>query len=191
MAQNGIVVASAFNATIFTTKVGQTYVVRADAYGNCTFGKWSDGVLSDPRSFNATSGAQSFTAIYNCGPISPGGITVYAHRAPASYWAPCFASTCSAGTGPGATMWFVLYSSTGSVVATGFANENGYTFTGLNPNATYYLYPADCDNCHGSTHDVMFSYWGDNNSTTRPEAVVANGTSVNAWYICTNGCSGY
>jgi hypothetical protein len=88
-------------------------------------------------------------------------------------------------------MWFVVYDSTGSLVATGFANENGYTVTGLNPNATYYVSPADCDNCHGSTHDVLFSYWGDNNSTTRPRAVIANGTSLNAWYTCTNGCSGF
>ncbi|HJT09836.1 MAG TPA: fibronectin type III domain-containing protein, partial [Candidatus Nitrosotalea sp.] len=36
------------------------------------------------------------------------GITVYAHRIPASYWDPCFATTCSAGTGPGAKMEFAL-----------------------------------------------------------------------------------
>jgi hypothetical protein len=189
--QNDTVVASGVTAAILTTTVGQTYAIRADSYGSCTFSKWSDGVSSDSLSFNATSGGQSFTAIYNCGAISPGSITVYAHRAPASYWAPCFATTCSAGTGPGATMWLVVYDSMGSVVATGFANENGYTFTGLNPNATYYVSPADCDNCHGSTHDVLFSYWGDNNSTTQLRAVIANGTSVNAWYTCTNGCSGF
>jgi hypothetical protein len=123
-------------------------------------------------------------------PAPADGITVYADRVPASYWAPCFATTCALGTGPGAAMWVVLYSSSGSVVQTGFANENGYTFTGLNPGATYYVYPSDCDNCHGSTHDVLFSYWGDNiSSTTRPLAVIV-GTSVDAWYICTNGCSG-
>jgi hypothetical protein len=189
--QNGTVVASAFNTTILTTMVGQAYSLQANSSGSCTFSRWSDGVSSDPRPFNATSAAQSFTAIYNCGSISPGTITVYAHRAPAYYWAPCFATVCSAGSGPGATMWFVLYNSTGSVVATAFANENGYTFTGLDPNATYYLSPANCDGCHGSTHDVLFSYWGDNNSTTRPRAAIANGTSLNAWYVCTNGCSGY
>jgi hypothetical protein len=86
-------------------------------------------------------------------------------------------------------MWVVLYSSSGSVVQTGFANENGYTFTGLRPGATYYVYSSDCDSCHGSTHDVLFSYWGGLNSTARPMAVIA-GTSLDAWYICTNGCSG-
>lgn len=31
------------------------------------------------------------------------------------------------------------------MLTTGFPNENGLTFSGLNPSATYYLYPADCD----------------------------------------------
>jgi hypothetical protein len=86
-------------------------------------------------------------------------------------------------------MWVALYDSAGGVVQTGFANENGLTFTGLSPGATYYVYPSDCDSCHGSTHDVLFSYWGDSNSTARPMAVIA-GTSLDAWYICTNGCGG-
>jgi len=87
-------------------------------------------------------------------------------------------------------MWVVLYNSTGGVVATGFSNEGGLTFSGLNPSATYYVYPADCDLCHGSTHDVLFAYWGDNSTSTRPLAVMANGTYVDAWYDCTNGCTG-
>jgi hypothetical protein len=88
-------------------------------------------------------------------------------------------------------MWVVLYDSSGNVVATGFADENGHTFTGLTAGATYYVYPADCDLCHGSTHDVLFNHWDNNvNSTTRPLPVIANGTSVSAWYTCTNGCSG-
>jgi len=87
-------------------------------------------------------------------------------------------------------MWVVLYNSTGGVVATGFSNEDGLTFSGLNPSSTYYIYPADCDLCHGSTHDVLFAYWGDNSTSTRPLAVMANGAYVDAWYTCTNGCSG-
>ena len=88
-------------------------------------------------------------------------------------------------------MWVVLYNAAGTVVATGFSNENGLTFTGLIPNTTYYLYPADCDQCHGSTHDVLFAHWDSNNkTTTRPLPVMANGTFVDAWYTCTNGCSG-
>ncbi len=116
-------------------------------------------------------------------------ITVYAHRIPAPYWDPCFAITCSAGTGPGASMWIALYNSVGGFIEGGFADENGFNFTGLNPTATYYVYPTDCDSCHGSTHDVIFQYWGDNNSTVRPRAATV-GASLDAWYSCTNNCSG-
>jgi hypothetical protein len=86
-------------------------------------------------------------------------------------------------------MCLVLYDSAGNVVATGFADENGHTFTGLSASATYYVYPADCASCHGSTHDVLFNHWG-SGSTTRPLAVTATGTSLDAWYICTNTCGG-
>ncbi len=87
-------------------------------------------------------------------------------------------------------MWVILYDSAGNVVATGFADENGHTFTGLTPGATYYIYPADCKLCHSSTHDVLFDHWG-SGGNTRPLAVVASGTTVDAWYICNNGCGGY
>ncbi len=86
-------------------------------------------------------------------------------------------------------MWVVLYDGSGNEVATGFSNENGLVFSGLSPSATYYVYPSDCDQCHGSTHDVLFSQWA-TGSTTRPLAVVANGGYVDAWYTCTNGCGG-
>ncbi|HEV2192886.1 MAG TPA: fibronectin type III domain-containing protein, partial [Nitrosopumilaceae archaeon] len=115
------------------------------------------------------------------------GITVYAHRIPASYWDPCFATKCSAGTGPGASMYFGLYDSSWKIVQSGFADENGYTFSGLNASATYYVYPADCNMCHVSNHDVVFQYWGDNHSTVRPRAATV-GASLDAWYSCTNGC---
>ncbi|HEV2193848.1 MAG TPA: fibronectin type III domain-containing protein [Nitrosopumilaceae archaeon] len=116
------------------------------------------------------------------------GITVSAHRIPAFYWDPCFATKCSAGTGPGASMYFGLYNSSGKVIQTGFADENGYTFSGLNASATYYVYPADCNMCHVSNHDVVFQYWGDNHSTVRPRAATV-GASLDAWYSCTNNCA--
>ncbi|MGH2613245.1 MAG: fibronectin type III domain-containing protein [Rhabdochlamydiaceae bacterium] len=123
-------------------------------------------------------------------PVNSGGseITVYAHRIPVSYWDSCFATACSAGTGPGATMYVELWDANGNVLQDGYTDENGYTFTGLNPSVIYYVYPDDCDSCHGSTHDVVFDHWGDD-STTRPMAVTA-GASLDAWYSCTNGCSG-
>jgi hypothetical protein len=117
-----------------------------------------------------------------------GGIRVYAHRIPATYWDPCFASTCSAGSGPGVTMYFELQDSSGRLIQSGYADENGYTFTGLTPGVTYYVYPDDCTGCHGSTHDVVFNHWGDG-STIRPRAATV-GSSLDAWYSCTNGCGG-
>jgi hypothetical protein len=204
-------VATGFTAATFATTAGSAYTLQLDGFGICSFSSWSGGTASNPMTFTATGGAISFTAAFNCsggtsttttgggagnaGATSgesgagPGTITIYDHRVPQSDWAACFALVCNAGTGPGASMWVVLYDSSGTAVATGFSNENGYTFTGLNPSATYYLYPADCDQCHTSTHDVLFNHWGDGTST-RPLAVAATGTFVDAWYICTNTCGG-
>ncbi len=124
-----------------------------------------------------------------CPNPTPDGITVYANRIPASYWAPCFALACSAGTGPDASMYFALYDSSGNQIQGGYASEQGYTFTGLNPNTIYYVLPENCNVCHGSTHDVVFQYWGDNSSTTTPIAATV-GTNLEAWFSCTNNCSG-
>jgi hypothetical protein len=201
---SGNTVSTGFTAATFTTIAGSAYGLQADSYGNCTFTKWSDGVRNDPRPFTAVSGIASFTAVYTCGSSTssggggstsgesgagPGTITIYDHRTPQSDWAPCFATTCNAGTGPGASMWVALYDSSGHVVATGFSNENGLTFSGLANGGTYYLYPSDCDSCHSSTHDVLFSHWG-SSSSTRPLPVIASGTYYDAWYICTNTCGG-
>ena len=208
---SGSIVATGFTDATLTTTAGSAYGVQADGYGNCTFSQWSNGARSNPIAFVATIGTVSFTAVYNCGSSAsvgggvvgsggsgatsgetgagPGTITIYDHRVPQSNWAACFALVCNAGTGPGASMWVVLYDSSGTLVATGFSNENGYTFAGLNPSATYYLYPADCTLCHSSTHDVLFNHWGDG-SSTRPLAVAATGTFLDAWYICTSTCGG-
>ncbi|HJU13974.1 MAG TPA: hypothetical protein VJ792_05905 [Candidatus Nitrosotalea sp.] len=117
-----------------------------------------------------------------------GTITVSAHRIRASYWDPCFAARCSAGTGPGATMYFEVYNAAGNLVRSGYADEHGHRFTGLNPSATYYVYPFDCDQCHGSNHNVVFRHWGDG-TTHRPRAATT-GDNLAAWYSCTNGCAG-
>jgi hypothetical protein len=219
---NGNVVTTGFTTANFTTDAGSTYGLQADSYGNCTFSSWSGVGSQNPMSFTATSGAQSFTAQYNCTDSGSGGgsgggsgssgggwtspgesgngagtITIYDHRVPQSDWASCFATNCTnpqascdtACTGPGASMWVVLYDSSGNVVATGFSDESGLVFSGLSTSATYYLYPSDCDNCHGSTHDVLFDQWA-TGSTTRPLEVVANGSYYDAWYTCTNGCGG-
>ncbi len=137
---------------------------------------------------NSTSGSGSNSTSGSGGSTSSTGITVFAHRIPASYWDPCFAATCDQGTGPGVTMWIALYNSTGGYIEGGFADEHGYTFPNLNPSATYYVYPTDCDNCHGSPHDVVFQYWGDNHSSQRPRAATV-GQDLHAWYSCTNSCA--
>jgi hypothetical protein len=137
----------------------------------------SAGTSQPSNTASATTTAQS------------AGITVYAHRIQASYWDPCFATECSAGTGPGATMYFELWDSSGNFVQSGYADENGYTFSGLNAGTRYNVYPADCGGCHGSNHDVVFQYWGDDHSTVRPRAAMV-GASLDAWYSCTNGCGG-
>jgi len=205
----GNVVATGFTPVTFTTKAGAAYSLEADSHGNCTFSSWYGGDRNDPMPFTASSGVLVLTAAYNCmsktsgggvvgaesgeSGAGPGTITIYDHRVPQSDWAACFALVCNAGTGPGASMWVVLYDSAGTIVASGFSNENGLTFTGLNVNATYFIYPTDCDLCHGGTHDVLFSFWGGGStgSSTRPLAVIANGASLDAWYTCNNGCGGY
>ena len=126
-------------------------------------------------------------AVHTARAVSGSGrITVYAHRIPADYWEPCFAANCTAGTGPGTTMYFELRDSSGNLVQDGYADEHGYTFSGLNASATYFVYPTDCESCHGSLHDVVFQYWGDN-STVRPFAAMLE-SSLDAWFSCTNSC---
>ena len=78
-------------------------------------------------------------------------------------------------------MYIALFNSSGGIVQTGFANEDGLNFTGLNPNASYYVQADSCDFCHGSTHNVTFTYWDNSNITTNP-IQVAIGASPNAWY---------
>jgi hypothetical protein len=64
----GGIIAQSFSPNAFVTTVGDTYSVRAESYGICTFTRWSDGVTSDPRTFTATSSATVFTAVYDCRP---------------------------------------------------------------------------------------------------------------------------
>ncbi len=192
---NAEVVATGYTPAQFTLENGATYWVQVSDYGSYYFQYWSDtGSVNANRTLTG-SASLSLTAVMCDGP--PGtcadptpanGITVYAHRIPASYWDPCFATACSAGTGPGATMFFDLTDSSGNVLQTAYADEGGHTFTGLTPGVTYYVYPEDCDMCHGSLHDVVFDHWG-GGSTVRPLAATV-GSSLDAWYSCTNQCAG-
>lgn len=116
-------------------------------------------------------------------------ITVRAHRIYADYWDPCFAEVCDAGYGPGVGMYIELDDTWGNYVDSGFADENGYTFSGLDPNETYYVYATSCYDCNGNPHDVLFEYWEDNGSSDYPRETTT-GTELDAWYDCTNGCGG-
>ena len=194
--QNGAGIASGYTPATFTLNDGQTYSVQVDGYGSYYFQFWAGSGSVNGNETVVPNGDLSMTAVLCNGP--PGtcadatpvnGITVYAHRIPASYWAPCFATACSAGTGPGATMFFQLYDSSGNLLQSAYADEAGYTFTGLTPGVTYYVWADNCNLCHGSTHDVVFQYWGAHTSTANPIAATV-GSNLDAWYSCTNGCSG-
>jgi len=158
------------------TGASSSYVASSPAQVTCGWTASGSGGLWDDIAVDVHAAAP------------PAGITVYASRIPANYWAPCFATACSAGTGPGAKMYMSLYDSGGNFIQFGYADEQGYTFTGLTPGATYYVYADDCNMCHGSLHNVVFQYWADG-STTRPRAVTV-GSSLDAWYSCTADCTG-
>lgn len=195
--QDGQILTTGYTPVTFNVRGSATYSILAEDYAGAFFYQWSDGACSssDSVSVGSSTSRITLTAFYKTTPaplsscVDPSGITIYAARIPASYWAPCFALNCTAGTGPGASMEFILYDSSGKIVATALSNENGYSFTGLTPGATYYVYPTDCDLCHGSTHDVIFEYWDNDTSTVRPLAVTV-GETLTAWYSCTNGCGG-
>lgn len=99
-------------------------------------------------------------------------IKVYAKRVPSEHWGDTF-------TGAGAQMFVALYKSDGSLYSAEFFDENGATFT-VPDNSTYLAYPADCEGCHGSDHDVVFKEW-ENGSIDRPRAV-ASGQEITAYY---------
>jgi hypothetical protein len=113
-----------------------------------------------------------------------GSIFYTAHRVPGN-WDPCFATSCDAGSGPGATMFFTVYDSSLKLVASGQANEDGVFIKGLVVGGTYYVSPEDCESCHTSTHDVLFDHWWDCSTTVqqRPfEITSASTISAAAYY---------
>src|SRR5487761_333486 len=162
-------------------------LVSTSASSSSTF---SSGSSSTTVSTSTVSTETSSSSSTTTSASDSGVITVYAHRVPSPHWAACFALVCNLGTGPGAAMFFDLYNSSYLLapIQTGFANENGYNFTGLNPHASYYVIPQDCDYCHNDPHDVNFSYWGgpdttmtDGNTTRSLEVGV--GSTVHAWFV--------
>jgi hypothetical protein len=191
---NRNLLATGFTPARFTMMHGQVYQVEVQGNGSYFFQYWSGtGSVNQERSLEA-SNSISLTAVLCHGPPGTcpdptpvGGINVFVHRVQASYWAACFALACGAGTGPGTSMFVELVDSSGNVIGSGFANEQGISFGGLTPGITYYLHPDDCYLCHGSLHDVVFSNWG-NGETMRPLPVLM-GESLDAFYTCSSNCT--
>lgn len=195
LSQSGTPVESGYTPVQFTLQNGKTYQLKIQGYGTSHFQYWTvDNWVNVVRNVSITTDT-TLTGVFcptacsdaSIAPAPTNGITVYASRIPATYWAPCFATACSAGTGPGASMYFVLQDSQGNVLQSGFSDEWGMTFTGLTPGVAYYVLPEDCNLCHGSAHNVVFQYW-DGGSTVRPLPVQV-GMVLKAWYSCTNLCA--
>jgi hypothetical protein len=66
--QNGEPIATGFSPAAFNVSSGQAYAVEVQDYGSCTFDHWTDtGSTDRQRAFTASSGAQTLTAVYDCG----------------------------------------------------------------------------------------------------------------------------
>ena len=63
---SGGAMTTGYTTQTFATTAGQSYTVQISNYGSCTFSHWADGGTNNPRSFTASSGAKSFTAVYDC-----------------------------------------------------------------------------------------------------------------------------
>jgi hypothetical protein len=112
-ASNGTILAEGFTPSDFTVQVGETYGVRAESYGACTFARWSDGVTQDPRTFTASGSGSAFVAVYSCGvssSVSVGSIN----------------QNGSEITG----FRTVLYASNGTIIAKGFTPNSFATTVG-------------------------------------------------------------
>lgn len=155
-ASNGTILDKGFTPSTFTTTLGDSYGIRAESYGSCTFAEWSDGVTSDPRTFTASSSAAVFTAVYTCGTssvavnsVNQDGVSITGYYA-------------------------VLYNSSGSVISTGFTPTT-YTTTIGN---TYELRADSYGSC-------TFSHWSDGvTSDPMTFTSTSSSTTYTAVYDC-------
>lgn len=92
-------------------------------------------------------------------------LVLKAFRLPSEHWGPTFESA-------NAQMFFAIYDSDGVLVTADFASESG-TIVKLEQDKDFYIYPADCEKCHGDNHDVIFKHWKDQTNTERPRHIVA------------------
>jgi polyvinyl alcohol dehydrogenase (cytochrome) len=165
ISSSGSVIESAFTPKTFDTTAGQTYSVQVDGYGSCTFSHWSDGVTSDPRSFTATSGGTTFTAVYNCSGVSGGGGTGGASSVTVN--------SVNQNNSTISGYYTALFDSSGSVVATGFTPKTFTTTSGSS-------YSVQVDN-YGSCN---FYQWSDG-VKSNPRTFTASGAmTFTADYNC-------
>jgi hypothetical protein len=147
---SGSIYSDGFTTWSERTTAGQTYSVQTYSYGNCMFMSWSDGVTSNPRTFNATSSGLGFTAVYNCS--TPSTIDV--------------STVNSAGraiTGYYATLWQNGVETNSCFSQCSFAVTNGQT---------YQVAVADYGN-------EAFSHWIDG-TTTRFYTINVSGSTSTA-----------
>ncbi|MFY3742093.1 MAG: hypothetical protein HMLIMOIP_002557 [Candidatus Nitrosomirales archaeon] len=179
LSRNGLQIQSALGAAEFTLDSSQTYQVAVWGSGSYAFDHWSDTGSAERRRTISMEEDTYLTAVFkntnSKPPLQPSdtSIIVYAKRVPNPSWGETFTSA-------NAGMFIMLMDSSNAMIQKGIVDENGYAFTGLKKGATYYVYPADCDGCHGSEHDVDFRHWKDG-STARPRAVTT-GSSVEAYF---------
>ena len=155
----GSVVGTGFTQKTFTTTAGQRYSVRVSSYRNCIFSQWSDGVTNNPRAFTATSGALSFSAIYNCGTGSGSNVTI---------------NSVNQSDNPISGYYVVLYNSGGSVLGTGFTPKTFTTTSGQN----YAIKASSYKSC-------TFNHWS-NGATSNPMPFTATSSpqTFTAVYNC-------
>lgn len=140
-----------FTPATFTTTAGLSYSIAADSYASCTFSRWSDGSTSDPRSFSATSGTTSFTAVYQCGDASSPTIEI---------------STVNS-MGATITGYYISLWQGATKIASCFS---ACTFT-VNPGQTYQIEAASYGN-------ETFSHWQNDRATGRETVNVPDSSAT-------------
>ncbi len=68
MASNpeGRVLGSGYSTLTFPSTAGVQYTIQVEGYGTCRFPHWATGVTSSEITVTALSGAQTFTAVFEC-----------------------------------------------------------------------------------------------------------------------------
>ncbi len=100
-------------------------------------------------------------------------ITIRAKRIQSEGWSEKF-------TDDGVGMFTAVYDINGNIIKTGYADERGFTVSGLE-DKLYFVYPADCNDCGNSKkNDIVFMQWEDG-SKNRPRLVPAD-SNVTASY---------